>query len=254
MSRADDTSPGSSAVDLRGRRALVTGAARRTGRALALALARAGADVAVHCRESRDEAERVVGEIEALGRRAPLVQVDLRDPEATASAFEQAAHDLGGLEILVNNVGTIVWKDFDAHTTEDWRDCLDGTLFVTLFASRAALPHMRAGRFGRIVNILDVDADSHAPVPYATAYKIGKKATFELTKTLAFTEAAAGITCNAVSPGTLEDSGEKPPLERMPAGRYGRYADVTEAVLYLASDAAEYVNGAHLKVSGGYLI
>ena len=119
---------------------------------------------------------------------------------------------------------------------------------------QAALPFMRAQRFGRIINILDADADALNPVPYATAYKIGKKAAFSLTKTLAVTEAPHGITCNAVSPGTLEDSGEMPPTERMPAGRYGRYEDVESAVLYLAGDAAEYVNGAHLKVSGGYLI
>jgi NAD(P)-dependent dehydrogenase (short-subunit alcohol dehydrogenase family) len=113
---------------------------------------------------------------------------------------------------------------------------------------------MRENNFGRIINILDADADALSPVPFATAYKIGKRAAFTLTKTLALNEAAKGITCNAVSPGTLEDSVEKPPLERMPAGRYGRYADVNSAVLFLASDAAQYVTGAHLKVSGGYLI
>ena len=249
--------PDSSSVTpdrLDGRRALVTGAARRTGRALALALARAGADVAVHCHESRDDALGVVGEIEALGRRACLVEADLRDREATATAFARAAETLGGLDILVNNVGTIVWKRFAALDDDDWHACIDGTLFVTLNATLAALPFMRSGGFGRIVNILDADADSVAPVPYATAYKIGKKAAWVLTKTVAVEEAAAGITCNAVSPGTLEDSGEKPPLDRMPAGRYGRYEDVAAAVLFLASDRANYTNGAHLKVSGGYLV
>ena len=107
-----------------------------------------------------------------------LVSVDLRDAEAVEVAFEAAARALGTLDILVNNVGTIVWKDFDELTAEEWRDCIDGTLFVTLFASRAALPHMRRGRFGRIINILDADADALNPVPYATAYKIGKKAAF----------------------------------------------------------------------------
>ena len=83
---------------------------------------------------------------------------------------------------------------------------------------------------------------------------IGKKAAFVLTKTMAVTEAPNGITCNAVSPGTLEDSGEKPPIERMPAGRYGRYEDVENAVLFLASETSGYVTGAQIKVSGGYLI
>ncbi len=241
-------------VNLSGRCALVTGAARRTGRALALALAGAGANVAVHCHTSRDDAESVVREIHSMGRQSHLVQVDLRDAEATQTAFAEAVQALGRLDILVNNVGTIVWKDFDALSPSDWHECIDGTLFVTLFASRAALPFMRAEGFGRIINILDADADALNPVPYATAYKIGKKATFSLTKTLAATEAQYGITCNAVSPGTLEDSGEKPSLERMPSGRYGRYEDVANAVLFLADEAAEHVTGAHIKVSGGYLI
>ena len=250
----DSTIVEPSSIDLSGRRALVTGSARRTGRALALALARAGADVAVHCHHSLKDAETVVREIEAFGQRSTLVQVDLRDAEAVDAAFDAAAQALGGLDILVHNVGTIVWKDFEALTSEEWRECIDGTLFVTLFASRAALPYMRRQRFGRIINILDVDADALNPVPYATAYKIGKKAAYILTKTMAVTEAPHGITCNAVSPGTLEDSGEKPPLERMPSGRYGRYEDVENAVLFLASEAAEHVTGAQLKVSGGYLI
>jgi len=241
-------------VDLEGRTALVTGAPRRTGRALAIALARAGAKVAVHCHQSRDEAQSVVETIRDLGRESVLVEADLRDPNRVAQVFAETAAALGGLDILVNNVGTIVWKRLEAHTPEDWRACLDGTLFVTLHASQAALPFMRARGFGRIINILDADADDQDPVPYATAYKIGKRATWMLTKTMARTEAAHGITVNAVSPGTLEDSPRKPPIERMPSGRYGRYADVSAAVLFLASEAAGHMTGSQIKVSGGYLI
>ena len=154
---------------------------------------------------------------------------------------------------LVNNVGTIVWKDLESLSPQEWRSCIDGTLYVTLFASQAALPFLRASARGRIVNILDADADASNPVPYATAYKIGKKAAWQLTKTMAVVEAPNGLTINAVAPGTLEDSGEKPALDRMPAGRYGRYADVEGAVLYFASEEAAYVTGTMLKVSGGYL-
>lgn len=240
--------------DLSGRVALVTGAARRMGRALALTLAGAGADVAVHFQSSRSEAAAVVGEIEAMGRRAQLVRVDLTDPAAVDAAFHEVTRTLGGLDILVNNVGTIVWKHFEDHEPPDWQACLDGTLFATLNASRAGLPALRRSGRGRIINILDADADSTDPVPFATAYKIGKRATFTLTKTMAVTEAPHGITVNAVSPGTLEDSPTKPALDRIPAGRYGTYQDITQAVLFLAGDAAAYVTGAHIKVSGGYLI
>ena len=247
-------SPGAPTPDLSGRTALVTGAARRNGRAISLALAAAGADVAVHCHHSRDEAHEVARSIAALGRRSMVVEADLLDSARVEQAFAEVATTLDRLDILVNNVGTIVWKPFEEHTPEDWRACIDGTLFVTLHSSQAALPHMRRQGFGRIINILDADADDQNPVPFATAYKIGKRAAWMLTKTLARSEAPHGITTNAVSPGTLEDSEVKPPLERMPAGRYGRYEDVTAAVLFLASEAAAYVNGTQVKVSGGYLI
>jgi 3-oxoacyl-[acyl-carrier protein] reductase len=255
MSDGNESAPlESAACDLSGRCALVTGAGKRTGRALALALARAGADVAVHYQSSALEARSVVSEIEAMGRRAVLVRVDLTDPSAVESAFQEATDTLGRLDILVNNVGTIVWKRFDALDEEDWQSCLGGTLFATLNASRAALPALRASGHGRIINILDADADSTDPVPFATAYKIGKRATFSLTKTMAVTEAPHLITVNAVSPGTLEDSPTKPALDRIPAGRYGTYDDIAQAVCFLASDAAAYVTGTQMKVSGGYLI
>ena len=241
-------------VDLSGRTALVTGAAKRTGRALALALAEAGANVAVHFQNSLEEATQVVSEIEAMGRRAALVRADLTDPVATHAAFGEARETLGGLDILVNNVGTIVWKKFEALDHDDWQACLGGTLFATLNASQAALPALRASGRGRIINILDADADAVGPVPFATAYKIGKRATFSLTRTMAVTEAPHNITVNAVSPGTLEDSGVKPALEKIPAGRYGTYRDVANAVCFLASDGAAYVTGTQIKVSGGYLI
>ena len=232
----------------------MTGAAVRTGRELALALARAGADVAVHYRSQRSAAEQTAREIEALGRRAVCVGADLTDAEAAQRAVDEAADRLGGLHILVNNVGVIVWKDLEALSPEEWKRCLDGTLNVTYFACRAALPHLRRAGWGRIVNILDADADALAPVPHATSYKIGKTGGLILTKTLAVQEAAHGITVNAVLPGTLDNSEKAVPLERIPAGRPGTPADVAAAVLFFAGEDAGYVTGAHLKVSGGYLI
>ena len=182
------------------------------------------------------------------------VSFDLADPIAVEAGIGSAVERSGGLDILVNNVGAIVWKRLGELTPEDWKTCLEGTLLATLHASQAALPALRASGRGRIVNILDADADTTDPVPFATAYKIGKRGTFTLTKTMAALEAEHGVTVNAVSPGTLQDSDKKPDLERIPAGRYGTYADVANAVLHLASDAAAYVTGTQVKVSGGYLI
>lgn len=239
---------------LAGRRALVTGAARRTGRALALGLAQAGADVAVHYRTSRDEAEDTATRIRAVGRRATCVQADLLDPDAAQQVVAQTVEALGGLDILVNNVGQIVWKDIGELSPEDWKAGLDGTLTITWLTCRAALPVMRRQAFGRIVNILDAGADSLGPAVHATPYKIGKTGALVLTRTLAVAEAPHAITVNAISPGTLDNSEKQPPLARIPAGRVGTPDDLVAALLYLCSDGASYTTGTNIKVSGGYLI
>lgn len=243
-----------SSLSLEGRSALVTGAARRTGRALALGLARAGADVAVHYRSSTAEAESVVKEIQEMGRRAAAVRADLANAEQATRALQEAETALGPIEILVNNVGHIVWKTLDELSPQDWQASLDGTVTATWHMSRAALPAMRKRGYGRIVNILDADADALAPVILATPYKIGKTGALLLTKSLAKNEASHGITVNAISPGVLEDSEKKVALERIPAGRPGSYADLEGALLFLVSDKAAYITGNNLKVSGGYLI
>lgn len=248
------TSADANTADLEGRIALVTGSARRLGRSIALALAEAGCDVIVHYLRSEEAARKTAAEVEARGRRAHLIACDLSDAQATQETIRDAIRAMGGLDILVNNVGSIVWKGLSEHSPSDWKTCLDGTLFATLHASEAGLPALRESGRGRIVNILDADADATTPVPFATAYKIGKRATFTLTRTMAATEAAAGVTVNAVSPGTLDDSTKQPALERIPAGRYGRHDDVTNAVLYLAGDGACYVTGTQLVVAGGYLL
>ena len=239
---------------LAGRCALVTGAAKRTGRALAMALADAGADVAVHYRNSAAEAKLVAEAIRARGRRSLSVQGDLIDCGQAENVARRVAEELGSLDILVNNVGVIVWKDLDELTPDDWRASIDGTLTVTYHACRAALPFMRSQRYGRIINILDADCDALAPVIHATPYKIGKTGSLVLTKSLAKNEAQYGITVNAVSPGVLDDSQKAVPLERIPAGRVGTAEDLAGAVLFLAREDSGYLTGSNLKVSGGYLI
>jgi 3-oxoacyl-[acyl-carrier protein] reductase len=239
---------------LAGRSALVTGAAKRTGRALAIALAEAGADVAVHYRSSASDAAETFEAIEKLGRRSVAVQADLLDPAQAERAVRETSEALGGPDILVNNVGTIIWKDLDELTPEDWRSGLDGTLTVTYHTCRAALPGMRSRGFGRVVNILDADADALAAVVHATPYKIGKTGALVLTKTLAKTEAPHGITVNAISPGTLDNSERQPPLARIPAGRVGTTDDLASALLFLCSAEASYITGTNLKVAGGYLL
>jgi len=174
---------------LQGRVALVTGAGRRTGRSIALALAAAGADVLVHCHHSQAEAEQVVQEITSMGRRAKVVQADLGDAAATQAAFSQAAAEFGRLDVLVNNACGIIWKRLNDLSVAEWHAGVEQTLHITYHACRAVLPLMREQGFGRIVNLIDVDADSHSSVPALTSYKIGKTGVLMLTRTLAVTEA-----------------------------------------------------------------
>lgn len=239
---------------LTGRVALVTGAARRTGRSIALALAAAGADIVVHYHHSAAEAEELVAEIARLGRRSCAISVDLKDATATARAFEDAARRLGQLDILVNNASGILWKGLAETSTAEWHGAIDETLHITYHACHAALPFLRLSGQGRIINLIDVDADALVAVPRLTPYKIGKTGVLMLTRTLAVTEAPFGVTVNGVSPGTLENSERKPPLDRIPAGRYGTPEEVARAVLFFADPASGYITGSNLKVSGGYLI
>lgn len=239
---------------LQGRVALVTGAARRTGRTIALALAEAGADVVIHHHHSVEEARSAVAAVEALGRRSLAIRADLSDADATAAAFAAAAESMGGLHILVNNASGIVWKRLEETSVDEWHSAVEQSLHITYHACRAALPTMRRQGFGRIVNLIDVDADALRAVPALTPYKIGKTGVLMLTRTLAVTEAPHGITVNGVSPGTLDNSERKPPLERIPAGRYGTAEEVARAVVFLADPASAYITGTNIKVSGGYLI
>ena len=241
-------------MPLAGKTALITGAAHRTGRDLALGLARAGADVAIHFHTNEEAAHGVVSEIQAMGRRALPIQADLTQADQAAEAVLAAETALGSVDLLVNNVGVIVWKTLDEISPEDWQRCIDGTVTATWNTSRAAACGMRARGFGRIINILDADADALAPAIFATPYKIGKTATWMLTKSMAKNEAPHGITVNAISPGVLENSEKGVPLERIPAGRPGTSEDLLHALLFLCSNTAAHTTGTNIKVSGGYLI
>jgi len=243
-----------SSLPLAGRHALVTGAAIRTGRGIALALARAGADLVLHYLTSEQQAKATASEIREIGRRVATVRGDLTKADQAERVVREAEEAFGHLDVVVNNVGFIVWKDLHDLSPEEWRESIDGTLGATYHVCRAALPGMRERGFGRIVNILDVDADAIAPVLHATPYKIGKTGSLILTKTLATSEAPYGITVNAVSPGSLDNTQQKVSVERIPAGREGSVEDVAHAVLFFVSPGAEYVTGANLKVSGGYLL
>jgi 3-oxoacyl-[acyl-carrier protein] reductase len=231
--------------------ALVTGSARGIGRGIALELARLGHDVAIHYRRSEAEAEATRAAAEAHGVRAVALRADLTDRAAAAALVEEAYGALGSLRILVNNVGNYVYTPLDELTFEQWDDVLATNLDATFATCRAAIPLMRAGGGGRIVNVGYAGAQSLVARPGLVAYAIAKTGVVLLTKAIARAEAAHGITANVVAPGVIENSATKP-LAEIPMARVGRIDEVAAAVRYFVSDEAAYVTGQVLEVAGGW--
>lgn len=237
--------------DPRRRAAVVTGAAHGIGRRIALDLAAAGCDVAVHFRTSCVAAEAVRDEAEALGARSVALQADLAD-RAAARGLVAAAHDaLGRLDILVNNVGNYLYAPWDSVSDEQWDDIVATNLTATLATCQAAVPLMRAQGYGRIVNLGYAGAGSLAARPDLLAYAVAKAGVLLVTRSIARAEAANGITANVVAPGVIETS-ETQPLREIPAGRLGLVEEVSNSVLFLASPAAGYVTGQEIAVAGGW--
>lgn len=240
------------ALDLSGRTALVTGSARGVGRALLLALAEAGANVAVHYHTSEGPARETA--TAALDRGAPqatMTQGDVTDPDAVAALFESVEDVLGPVDVLVNNVGDFApehWAELDYET---WNRVLQTNLNGTYLCSKRALVGMREDGWGRIVNVGYAGADRGLVSPKNFPYFVAKTGVLMFTRMLAADTQDDGITVNAVSPYVVENSDRFP--DELPRGRPAAFDDLAGAVRYFASDAAGYVSGANLEVSGGWL-
>ena len=229
--------------DFRGRRALVTGAARKLGRAIALALGRGGADVAVHYRGSRTEAEETAAELLRLGVRAPLVQGDQAlEPERIV---HEAAAALGGLDLLVCNAAEFEKVEAAALTRVQFEAMLAANLTGPFLLMQAALPHLRASR-GAIVTLLDLCGTTQVWKGYAH-YAAAKAGLAALTRLLAL-EWAPEVRVNGVAPGAIT-ADDAALLKRIPLQRIGTAEEVAAAVLFLLSQ--EFVTGQILPVDGG---
>lgn len=247
-----------SPFDLSGRVAAVTGANAGIGQGLALALAAAGADIAAIGRSPADE---TLEQVRALGRKALFVQADLSTIEPVGRVVEETVAALGGLDILVNNAGIIRRADCLDFSEADWDAVMDTNLKSVFFLSQAAGRQMVKAGGGRIINIASMlSFQGGIRVPSYTASKSGVAG---LTKILANEWAKHGITVNAIAPGYIATANTAPLradearnasiLERIPAGRWGDPSDLGGAVVFLASDAAAYVQGHILAVDGGWL-
>ncbi|TMG30658.1 MAG: 3-oxoacyl-ACP reductase FabG [Chloroflexi bacterium] len=246
-------------IDLTAQRAIVTGASTGIGRAIAVALSRAGADVAVHYGSSRKEADETARAVESHGRRAVLVQADFRDPTAAGKAVEAAVQALGApIDILVNNAGSLVGRSaVEEMDAELWQEVIALNLSSVFFATKAALPYLGDG--ARIVNVSSVAA-RHGGGPGAFAYAAAKGGVMTLTRGLAKELASRNIRVNAIAPGVIEtpfhDKFSTPEqLETfrkgIPLGRLGTSEECAGAVLYLVSPLASYVTGQSIDINGG---
>jgi NAD(P)-dependent dehydrogenase (short-subunit alcohol dehydrogenase family) len=235
---------------LQGKAAVVTGGARKIGRALAMVLAEAGAHVAITYRDSEAEARQTVSELEEQGIEALALQADVRDPEQVRAAINAAAARFGRLDILVNNAGRYETAALEAITVEQWDTMFETNTRGPFLAAQAAFPHLKAAR-GRIINIGSLGG-LH-PWPTHAHYCTSKAALHMLTQTMsrAF---APEISVNCVAPGMIANGEVSTEYEafarRTPMGRNGTAQDVAAAVLFFAT-GPHFITGQILSVDGG---
>ncbi|MBU6312525.1 MAG: SDR family oxidoreductase [Actinomycetales bacterium] len=245
--------------DLTGKRALVTGASRGIGRAVAVAYARAGADVAVLARNA-ELLEDVAGEIRALGRRAVVAQADVLEAEATRAAVTSAIAELGGLDVLVNNAGGNSFSIPVAQMrVSGWEKTMRLNLDSILHITQEALPALAEDKDGVIINVSSVAGLRGAPT--MAHYGAAKAALLSLTQSLAIETAWMGIRVNALVPGWIDtdltdflrasEEAEKGTLSRVPMQRWGTAEEIAEPAVFLASSAAAFMTGQVLVVDGG---
>jgi 2-deoxy-D-gluconate 3-dehydrogenase len=255
MRRMDAPQP----FDLTGRVAVVTGASRGIGRAVALALAGAGADVCVAARSAGD-LEEVAEGIRAVGRRALVVPTDVSRADDVTRLMDRTADELGGLDVLVNNSGIGEPHRALETTDEIWDRHLDVNAKGTFLCCRAAAPHMLRRGTGKIVNVSSIFALKG--VPNYAAYSASKAAVIGLTRALAVEWARSGIRVNAVAPGYLAtdinaearaDPDRLAGLVRsVPIGRMGEPDEIGPLIVFLAAPASDYMTGAVLAFDGGW--
>ncbi len=247
-------------MSLRQKAALVTGGTRGIGKGIAAALGHEGARLAIAYRSNKAAAQNTLRALQAEGAQCFAIEADVTNPSKIDFLVQRVLDRYGRLDILVNNVGEFRWKLLSESTLEEWQEILNSNLLSVLYASKAALPAMRRQRWGRIINLGAVGAERSFGQAKISAYAAAKAAVVAFSRSLAIEEAKNGITVNVVNPSNIDEKeltlaeARRIRDARFPIGRPPTAEDVAAAVLFFASEKADYITGQVLNVSGGWLL
>jgi NAD(P)-dependent dehydrogenase (short-subunit alcohol dehydrogenase family) len=248
-----------STPQLAGKLALITGASKGLGRAMSLALAQAGASIAL---VSRDEAKlaSVKAEVEAVNGKAEVFIADVRHEAQVATLEKEVTARCGPAQILINNAGINIRKNLTDFTLDEWQSVIDTNLTSVFLLCRAFVPHMRGTGYGRILNMTSIM--SHISLPQRSAYSASKAALLGLTKALALELATEGVTVNGISPGPFATEMNQALIQNpeanaqflasIPVGRWGKVEDIGSLALFLCSDAGSFITGTDILIDGGW--